>query len=357
MPAMQRIPGALPQKKSLALQPLPMAGDLCVPPPQRDLHPLEIHDPMSKSRSRADGAGDGARKKHKRDRRSISEMDPGGPPGSLAPLPGMGNRFAMAANSTALAPVPPEGPRPHRLRGVGRKTTHVAALDVVDGIGGQMSPGLELRHHLKVTPRQRDMGRQHDSDPFRRAFTKAPPDGLWRPGMGKPEAAPAAQLSLGKFKALPSIAAHGHRAAVEEQPAPSSGTVVDTAEGQMWQGEDLLHTDSAQDEPVFIHHDGADECPGACSGCHAMVTEGEQGEPVVAIFWLDPDEGGEPMRYEIHVKKKSSWTPVDMTQVEFTGPGSAELSGLSPEILSGNVSCRVRACNTAGPGPWSEPSE
>ena len=75
--------------------------------PAPPLHPLEIHDPIAKSRRQPSAsASESTRKKHKREKRRSEEHV--GPPGSLTPL-SEGNRrlgLAMAAESVDVRDSP-----------------------------------------------------------------------------------------------------------------------------------------------------------------------------------------------------------------------------------------------------------
>jgi len=375
MPALKRDPmlmqqknPSMPQKKSLALAPLAGAGDICIPVPQPNLHPLEIHDPIGKARSR-DGHDNVPRKKHKRGRRASEE--PAGKPMGLTPLTNR-NVPPLGAAQQVLSPQPPDAARPHRMHGVGRKTMHVAALDVVDGIGGVV-PELEV---LANSP----LGRRG----------KMAPEGLWRPGQERKEQGIELQMGsmgspLGKFKALPNIAGQESSPPNEDEGEASQGSQHQLAGAGMEYIPPVFkppprgsptrtektprHSTPPEEgaggtgEAMQGTGDGDDTLPGQCTGCHAMVT-GEEGEEeesfenaYVCMFWLDPDEGGEVMGYEMQVQYNNSWVDLQMSSVEFTGPGSAEIRGLSHAVLAGHAGFRVRAVNHLGAGPWSDPSE
>jgi len=100
--------------------------------------------------------------------------------------------------------------------------------------------------------------------------------------------------------------------------------------------------------------------PGQCGDCHAMTTgNGEDVE--LCIFWVDAEEGGQPLSYEVQIRNadepsEGPWAEVLREQIQFSGPGSAEITGLSGPLLQGRAQFRIRGVNDMGPGQWSEPS-
>lgn len=306
--------------------------------------------------------------------------------------------------AAGAVPRPPEGPQPHRLQGVGRKIMHVAALDVVDGIGtGHIGDVGGLRKQLKPGGR-------------------AAPDGLWRPGMGSRgrEEAPSppmggAGMGGAKYRALPSIGTDMEEAFEPHPPLhrrPSrcptmrsvseedvmAGDLCDEALLQDvgcrdlgYKGADFQNLDMEEammeqtkskamgDDAFGDFHRGSDgpDCwkkapdedtpPGVCTGCHAMVvadgeyTPGQEeeahGKVTVELFWCDPEEGGHAAQHQVQVKQEEAnddaWVMLDDRQVQPTGPGSAEISGLPVLFTEHGCVFRIRAVNAAGHGPWS----
>jgi len=375
MPAMgfpqpQRNHG-LPPKRSHAIPSLsglshaPLAAPTFEMEPQ--LHPLEIHDPVN-----------GKRKKHKR---NDTLGTPKGAPGALTPLGRNSRKISMAAGdlemngAPGVQPTPPNAPRGAQLQGMSRRSNHVSALDVRDGIGGLATTG------------------------------KQAPAGIWRPGVGKQSVVVQAvqgpgRGGLGKYKALPGLQQLGApaqlqaKAQQEQQEQQEEGQEgydegseegyeegreslrgpVESGdlqeEGQQWpdgasMGNQVLA--SPYDDLDEMEAQGQadfEEPPGECTGCHAMVTEdAAQGHHAMCVFWLDPDEGGPPESYELQLRldPAGDWQPLEPNQVLITGPGCADVTVLSEEIYQhweqGTAALRIRACNDVGKGPWSDPSE
>jgi len=350
MPNAQRH-GMMPPRRNFAMAPIDGLSAGSPPKMPTPRHPLELHDPLNGSR--------GGRSKHKRFE-SGGATPRNGAAGGLTPLGhgGVGSRMKISASDilemNALPqPVPPSGPKPMRLQGVGRKTTHVAALDVVDGIAPAHNEG--LRQSLKVSPRQRDIMPMAIEGAPRRAGVKAPPSTLWKPGQDAPVPRTPV-MQMGKYKALPGLSAAGSLGAAGKQPS-GEGETLGQEVASFSPYDDL-------DEMGYERHsavEGPRPPPGQCSGCHAMLTGTGEAQQI-CVFWLDPEEGGKAAWYDVQLSLRGGddWLGLDPSQVAVCGPGCADINGLSEEVFQrwhdGDGMLRIRACNQAGHGPWSEPS-